>query len=73
MREIVGERVDLAKLLGGELGFAGVLFDPVMYADFGWWVVWYALGVSLVATFVASIYPAWFAAKTRPAEALRVG
>lgn len=64
--------VDLGKMLGGELGFAGVLFDPKIFTDFGWWVVWYALGVSLMATFAASIYPAWFAVKTRPAEALRV-
>jgi len=55
-----------------ELSFGDVLLDPHMYGDFGLWVLWFALGVSLMATLVASIYPAWFATRTDPANALRM-
>jgi ABC-type lipoprotein release transport system permease subunit len=64
--------VDIAAMTGGELAFENVLFDPVVYGEFGPWIVWQALGVSLAATVCASIYPAWFATRTDPAEALRV-
>jgi len=64
--------VNLAGLYGsGEVLIGDVLLDPYMYGDFGLWVLWFALGVSLVATLVASIYPAWFATRTDPASALR--
>jgi len=66
------EGVNIAKMMGGETSLGGVLLDPVMYATFGVWVVWYALAISLVSTLVASIYPAWFATRTNPADALRV-
>lgn len=65
--------VDIGQLLGGETSICGVLLDPVIYGSFGWWIVWYALGVSVVATGVATIYPAWFATRMKPAEGLRVG
>jgi len=65
--------VSLAAMLGDELSFGGVLLEPVMYGSFGTWIVWYALAVSMGATLAASIYPARFAMKTSPADALRVG
>ncbi|MFC1462862.1 ABC transporter permease [Verrucomicrobiota bacterium] len=64
--------VNIAKMMGGEMSMGGVLLDPVMYGSFGLWIVWYALGISLVSTLAASIYPAWFATRTDPADALRV-
>jgi ABC-type lipoprotein release transport system permease subunit len=63
--------VSLVKMMGGEMSFGSVLLDPVVYGDFGLWVLWYALGISLAATLVASIYPAWYATRTDPAEAIR--
>ncbi len=54
------------------MAFAGVLIEPVFYPVFGAWLVPTALGLSLLATVLASLYPAWFATKTDPALALRV-
>lgn len=57
----------------GESSFGGALFDPIIYGDFDVWLIWYALGVCVTATIVAAVYPSWFAVRTNPAEALRVG
>jgi len=64
--------VYIAGLYGGDVSIGDVLLDPYMYGDFGLWVLWFALGVSLLATLIASIYPAWFATRTDPANALRM-
>ncbi len=64
--------LDFAKYLGTSYAFQGVLFDPVIYGDFGWWIVWYVAAVAIGATSIASLYPAWYAARTDPAVALRV-
>ncbi len=66
--------VDLTSMIQSEdgLAFSGVLIDPMYYPSFGLWVVPTSLALSLVATIVASLYPAWFAARTDPAAALRV-
>ncbi|MBN1918507.1 MAG: ABC transporter permease [Verrucomicrobia bacterium] len=63
--------VDIRAMMGDDLSMGGVLIDPVMHGDFGLWIVWYALGVSLVATLGATAYPAWRAARTEPAQAMR--
>jgi ABC-type lipoprotein release transport system permease subunit len=54
------------------LAFSGVLIDRFYYPSFGAWVIPAALGLALVATILASLYPALFAARTDPATALRV-
>ena len=66
--------VDIASMIESRdgLAFGGVLIDPMYYPSFGAWIVPAALGLSLVATVLASIYPAWFASRTDPAAALRV-
>lgn len=64
--------VNIASMMGGETSLGGVLLDPVMYAIFGTWIIWHALAISLVSTLAASIYPAWFATRADPADALRV-
>jgi ABC-type lipoprotein release transport system permease subunit len=63
--------IDFGALVGGDLGVGNVLFDPYLYGDFGIWMVWYAFSVSVAATVIAAIYPAWFAVKTDPAAAIR--
>lgn len=63
---------NLAAFLGDDFSFGNVLIDPYIYGDIGVWLVWHALAVSLAATMLASLYPAWFAIRTNPAEALRV-
>jgi len=63
--------VDITEMMGGEISLAGVLMDPIIYGSFGPWIVTYAFCVSITATVVASIYPAWFAIRTKPADALR--
>jgi lipoprotein-releasing system permease protein len=63
--------LDLSGLMSSELTFEGVLMDPVMYARVGWWMVPYVLRLALIATVLGAIYPAFFAARTDPATALR--
>jgi ABC-type lipoprotein release transport system permease subunit len=64
--------IDFSRYMGASYSFQGVLIEPTIYGDFGGWIIWYALAVCLGATALASIYPAWFAARTNPADALRV-
>jgi lipoprotein-releasing system permease protein len=63
--------LDFRSWLGASWSFEGVIFEPVMYGDFGPWVLPYVLAVALGATVIASVYPAWFTARTDPATALR--
>ena len=67
--------VNLGALMdSGDAGYAfgGLLFDPVFHPDFGAWLVPHAFALALTATILASLYPAWFASRTDPANALRV-
>lgn len=66
------EGVNLAGVMGEDLSFGDVLLDPYMRADFGPWLIIYALGLSIFATVAASIYPAWLATRVQPADALRM-
>jgi ABC-type lipoprotein release transport system permease subunit len=64
--------IDLSAYMGGTYSFQGVIIEPIIYGDFGGWAGWYVFTVAIVATVLASLYPAWFAARTDPADALRV-
>jgi ABC-type lipoprotein release transport system permease subunit len=69
------EGLDLTAMMKSEddaMAFGGVLIDPVFHPDFGARAVPAALGLSILATLAASLYPAWFASRTDPASALRV-
>jgi ABC-type lipoprotein release transport system permease subunit len=48
------------------------MMEPRFYSDFGPWMIGHVLLVSLCSAVIASLYPAWFAARTDPASALRV-
>jgi ABC-type lipoprotein release transport system permease subunit len=66
--------VDLSSAFGEEqnMALAGVILDPIFYPEFGGWLFPTGLALSLLATMVASLYPAVFAARLDPATALRV-
>ncbi len=64
--------VDLSKFMGTSYAFQGLILDPVIYGDLGLWIVPWVVAVAIGATVLASLYPAWFAARTDPAVALRV-
>ena len=64
--------LDFRPYLGSSYAFQGVLFDPVIFGDFGVWIVPYVFIVAIAATVLASLYPAMYAARTDPAVALRV-
>ena len=64
--------LDFRRYLGSAYAFQGVLFDPVILGDFGLWILPYVFIVAIGATVLASLYPAWYAARTDPAVALRV-
>jgi ABC-type lipoprotein release transport system permease subunit len=55
-----------------DLTLSNILMDPVVHGDFGWWLFPLAGVLSLAATLMGSLYPAWHVAKTDPAGALRV-
>lgn len=64
--------LDFSRFLGKGYAFGGLFLEPVIYGDMGPWVVPWVLAVAIGATVLASLYPAWFAARTDPAVALRV-
>lgn len=66
------EGIDFSRYMGASYSFQGVLIEPVIYGDVGTWTVWYVFIVAIVVTVAASLYPAWFASRTNPADALRV-
>jgi ABC-type lipoprotein release transport system permease subunit len=64
--------LDLSQYLGANYTFQGAVIEPVIYGDIGAWTAWYVLAVAIGVTVAASLYPAWFAARTNPADALRM-
>jgi len=74
LRHLSSHGIDLSSRFDSDQGmaFPGVLLDPIFYPELGVWVVPTALLLSLVATVLSSLYPAWFASRTDPASALRV-
>jgi ABC-type lipoprotein release transport system permease subunit len=54
------------------MAFSGVLVPRFYYPSNGLWVLPTAIGLALVSTVLASLYPALFAARSDPASALRV-
>ena len=52
--------LDFRRYMGESYTFQGVLFDPLIRGDFGWWIVAYVCVVALGATTVASVYPQWY-------------
>ena len=64
--------LDFTSLMGESWTLGGTVLDPIIYGAFGPWIVRETLGVAVGATVLASLYPAWFAARTDPAQALRV-
>ena len=65
--------VNLAAMMGEEMSvsFGDVMLDPYIYGEFGLWVLYYALAISVITAVVASAYPAWLTTRLAPANALR--
>jgi len=68
---LAAKGVNLAALMGEDFSFGNILFDPMVYGDFGAWLIWYSLTIAESATIAATLYPAWLAVKTDPADSLR--
>jgi ABC-type lipoprotein release transport system permease subunit len=64
--------LDFSRFIGSNMSVSGAFIEPVIYLDFGVWVVPYTFLVAIGATLLASLYPAAFAARIDPAAALRV-
>jgi ABC-type lipoprotein release transport system permease subunit len=65
--------LDLRSLMSQEANVvAGVMADPIIFTDFGWWILREAFVLCVGAAVLASLYPAYFASRTDPADALRV-
>ncbi|MCP4641554.1 MAG: ABC transporter permease [bacterium] len=63
--------VNFKAMMGEDFSFGDVLLDPYLYGDFGLWLVWYALAISVTTTLAASVYPAWRTTRIDPADSLR--
>ena len=61
----------IERLLGIHILDPAVYYISVLPSDLHWDDVWMICSISLVLGLVATIYPAWRASKTQPAEALR--
>jgi len=61
----------LEKLFGIHILDPAVYYISVVPSDLHWDDVWTICSISLVLGLVATLYPAWRASKTQPAEALR--
>jgi len=64
------EGLDFTRLFEGELAMDGMLFDPVIYAEVGMWIVPYALILAVGASLLAATYPARTAVSIDPTTAL---
>lgn len=65
--------IDFSSFYGNEsISVSNILIDPIYKGDFGWWLVPLAFALSLTATILSSLYPAWFASRTDPAVTLRI-
>lgn len=66
-------KVGIAFLKPGQsMTVVGTVVDPVFHSAFGPWFFGYAAVLCFSATILASLYPAWYAIRLDPAEALRV-
>lgn len=61
----------LEKLFGIHILDPAVYYISVVPSDLHWDDVWSICSISLILGLVATLYPAWRASKTQPAEALR--
>ena len=61
----------IEQLLGVHILDPGVYYISDVPSDLHWDDVWVITGVSFLLGIVATLYPAWRASKTQPAEALR--
>jgi ABC-type lipoprotein release transport system permease subunit len=64
--------LDFTGVMGKSWALSGTVLDPIIYGTFGPWILRETFTVAVGATVLASLYPAWFAARTDPAQALRV-
>ncbi|MBN1975673.1 MAG: ABC transporter permease [Sedimentisphaerales bacterium] len=65
--------IDFSSFYGeSDLAVSKILVDPHFFGDFGWWLIPLAFILSLSATILSSLYPAWYASRTDPAVILRV-
>jgi ABC-type lipoprotein release transport system permease subunit len=62
---------DIGLVMEPEVSSGGMLFDKVWRATMGAWVVTHTLLIAFGSTALAAVYPAYFATRTDPAEALR--
>jgi ABC-type lipoprotein release transport system permease subunit len=65
--------VDLSPL-GSAAGFAvgTTILEPVLYPQYGLWLIPYGLALALLATVLASLYPALVAVRTDPTAVMRL-
>ena len=64
--------IDLRSLMGSDVTINGLYVEPRLVGGFGLWIVYLTVTLAVTSTVLASIYPARFAARTDPSQALRV-
>ena len=63
--------LDLSFLMDSEISFSGLVFDPVMVPRFRLMHVVSSLGFIVVIGVLAALYPAYYASRLDPAEAVK--
>ncbi len=64
--------INFEPLLGDEnLGFAGTVFEPVIYTGWDWQSAAVLAVAMIFLALAASLYPAWRVMKVRPSDAMR--
>jgi ABC-type lipoprotein release transport system permease subunit len=70
---IATKGIDFSAMYGNsDMTVSNILIDPVFYGEFGWWLLPLSFTLSITATILSSLYPAWYASRTDPAVTLRV-
>ncbi len=64
--------VDISGFFGRETTVNGLLIEPRLRGGFGPWIAYLVVSLAVCSALLASLYPARFAARVDPAEALRV-
>ena len=63
--------IDYSALMGDNVEVAGVAMDAMVYADWNWPGTAAFCGLAWLMTVLASLWPAWHAARLEPVQAMR--
>jgi ABC-type lipoprotein release transport system permease subunit len=63
--------IDFSELMGGDADVAGIPIDAVIFPQFNWPGMAVACAIALCMTVLSTLWPAWYAARLEPVQAMR--